>query len=220
MYSDEKALARTLLKIAESHTRGMCLHAERIQQCTRLLVEGAAKKGHKQLQCETFREHIVRASLLHDIGKIALPCHIVKKRGTLTDDEFRIVQRHTVAGEQLLNASWVKIHSPHSASLFIHIASCIARSHHERWDGTGYPDRLIGTAIPIGARIVAIADVYDALRTTRTYKRAWSHQEAVQYITSEAGRHFDPYLVDVFLAISPLLDLVWTHVEQNYSLNV
>lgn len=217
--SDEKALACALLKIAEAHARGSSLHAKRIQQFTRLLVDGAAERGYAELQCETFSNYIVKASLLHDIGKIVIPCDVVAKQGALTEEEFHIVQRHTIAGEQLLHAAWVKIHTVNTPSLFIQTAAHIARSHHERWDGAGYPDRLVGDAIHIGARIVAIADVYEALRATRTYKKPWTHEATVQYIQSEAGRHFDPDLVDIFLSLSPLFDVIWTNVgiQQNLS---
>jgi len=138
-------------------------------------------------------EEIERASLLHDLGKIAIPDDILRKPGRLTDDERAEMQTHTTIGAELLAGS---------SSPLLRTAEAIARTHHERWDGTGYPAGLAGEQIPLAGRIAAICDVFDALLTERPYKRAWTLDETLGYIDAERGRHFDPELAAIFVAIA------------------
>jgi putative two-component system response regulator len=137
---------------------------------------------------------LTSAARLHDVGKIAVPDELLFKRGPLNSEEWEIVRRHTTVGAQILSGS---------ASPLIQLAETIARSHHERWDGAGYPDGLRHDAIPRPARIVAIADVFDVLTHERAYSAAWTHERARAQIAAERGRQFDPRLVDVFLALDP-----------------
>lgn len=137
------------------------------------------------------------AARLHDIGKLSIPDAILLKPGKLTDAERALMQRHTVDGEAILRR--------HDQLPQMHIAQEIARCHHERWDGTGYPDGLSGTSIPISARIAALSDVFDALVHQRPYKRAWTVEEALAEIRNQRGRHFDPTLTDAFLVLVPRL---------------
>ena len=132
------------------------------------------------------------AAPLHDVGKIAIPDAVLGKPGKLTLEEFEQMKTHTTVGAQMLTGSAYKP---------LEAAEEIARTHHERWDGSGYPTGLAGEAIPIAGRIVAIADVFDALTHTRPYKAAWSSPDAIIEITGEAGRHFDPRVVDAFLGV-------------------
>jgi PAS domain S-box-containing protein/putative nucleotidyltransferase with HDIG domain len=132
-------------------------------------------------------ERIGYSAILHDVGKIHVPDHILKKPGPLTDDERRIVQEHTLAGERIL-----------SSRPFFEVARRIARSHHENWNGSGYPDSVGGQAIAVEARIVHLADVYDALTTARVYKRAWTEADAAGVIAESRGRMFDPEVVGAF----------------------
>jgi putative two-component system response regulator len=134
---------------------------------------------------------IRQAAPLHDIGKIGIPDSVLLKPGRLCPEEFEIMKRHTIIGARILADGHCDV---------VRVAGQIARSHHERWDGTGYPDRLAGEAIPIEARIVGLVDVYDALRHDRPYRSAWPEQRVREYLTSERGRHFDPALCDVFLS--------------------
>ena len=134
-------------------------------------------------------ELIRLAAPLHDTGKIGIPDHILKKPGKLDEDEWVIMKQHSDIGYQILAKSQSDVFKA---------AADIAKYHHEKWDGSGYPENLSGEAIPLFARIVAIADVFDALTTERPYKKAWSVQEAFEYIRSEAGRHFDPMLAETF----------------------
>jgi len=131
------------------------------------------------------------AAPLHDVGKVGVPDGILLKPGRLDPDEFAAVQTHTTIGQRILGGS---------ASELIRLAAEIAEAHHERWDGSGYPNGLAGTAIPLAARIVAVADVFDALTTQRPYKAAMSFEAALDSLRAESGRHFDPACVAAFCA--------------------
>lgn len=135
---------------------------------------------------------IRRAAPLHDVGKIAIPDAILLKSGKLTDDEFSVMRRHTLFGAEILAGG---------KSELMATAEAIARSHHERWDGSGYPVGLAAENIPLPARIVAIVDVFDALTTPRHYRQAWTRERAIEEIQRGAGCHFDPQLVRAFLRL-------------------
>ncbi len=139
---------------------------------------------------------IWKSAPLHDIGKVGIPDHILLKPGKLSEAEFKVMQRHPVIGRDAIQTAETRMGSEGS---FLCVAKEIAYSHHERWDGTGYPDKLGGEAIPLAARIMALADVYDALISRRVYKPALSHETAVEIIRDGRGSHFDPTLVDCFL---------------------
>ncbi len=132
------------------------------------------------------------AAPLHDVGKVSVPDHILRKPGRLTETEFNQMKLHTFIGGQILSGSRFAA---------LQVASQIALSHHERWDGTGYPQGLAGDAIPLSARITAIADVFDALTHARPYKKAWNLRKAIEAIEQESGRHFDPALAPAFLSV-------------------
>lgn len=135
-------------------------------------------------------EKISSFSIIHDIGKIHIPDGILNKPGPLNEMEWEIMKTHTTAGETILGVK-----------PFYQIAREIARSHHENWDGSGYPDNLIGDKIPLSARIVAVADVYDALTHKRPYKEAWSREKAISEMKDLSGKKFDPEVLDAFLKI-------------------
>jgi two-component system response regulator RpfG len=137
------------------------------------------------------QEAIELAAPLHDIGKIGIPDRILQFNGALSPEEKQIMQTHTTIGYDLLKDSMSK---------YVRMAAVIAHSHHEKFDGTGYPHGLKGNDIPLEARIVAIADVYDALTSVRPYKAAWPTDEAFHYIEREKGKHFDGELAELFLA--------------------
>jgi HD-GYP domain-containing protein (c-di-GMP phosphodiesterase class II) len=134
--------------------------------------------------------HVRRGAMLHDIGKVAIPDYILLKAGKLTDEEQTIMRRHPLIAVELLTP-------------IQHLAPALAipRSHHEKWDGSGYPEGLAGENIPLAARIFAVVDVYDALTSNRPYRGAWSHAQALEYIRSQAGKHFDPKVVQAFIAM-------------------
>ena len=142
------------------------------------------------------------AATMHDVGKIAVPDAILLKPGALTPEERREMEQHADRGRRILSGS---------ESPVMRLAAEIAGSHHERWDGAGYPYGLKGEAIPLAGRIVAVADVFDALTTARPYKQAWSPERARAHLQENAGSHFDPRIVEVFLsrwsAVQTFLDL-------------
>ena len=134
-------------------------------------------------------DNLFHAAPMHDIGKIGIPDSIMLKPGKLTDDEFTIMKQHPEIGAEILGES---------DSDLIELAKTVAMTHHERWDGTGYPKQLKGEDIPIEGRIVALADVFDALTSVRPYKDAWTVDKSVVFIQSQKNKHFDPLLVDLF----------------------
>ena len=141
-------------------------------------------------------ECMAKASPLHDIGKVGIPDEILKKPGPLSNDEWLIMKTHAALGENVLNAA--KLEDTKHAKI-LDIAIEIAGAHHENWDGTGYPRGLKETAIPLSARIMALADMYDALVSTRVYKNRWTHEEACEEIIQNKGKRFDPIVVEAFI---------------------
>jgi putative two-component system response regulator len=145
---------------------------------------------------ETAAENLLHAAPMHDIGKIGIPDCILQKPGKLTAEEWDIMREHPAIGARIIGV--------HTSGL-LHMAHDIALTHHERWDGSGYPRGLAGEDIPIVGRIVAVADVFDALTTERPYKKAWPLNEALAYIKEQRNKHFDPQLVDIFLEQLPAI---------------
>ncbi len=154
-------------------------------------------------------QQIYLAAPLHDVGKVAIPDAVLLKKARLTDTEIEIVRRHAIIGERILGDS---------TSPLIRLASEIAGAHHEKWDGSGYHKGSSGEAIPLAARIVAVADVFDALTTVRPYKSALSPEEALRCIRAETGRHFDPVCIEAFVARwDDILATCMGHSEGNRS---
>lgn len=160
-----------------------------------------------ELQTPDAVDLLYRSAALHDIGKVAIPDAILMKPGKLTPDEWVVMKRHTLYGRSAILQAERALDGADAA--FLRVAREIAYSHHEKWDGTGYPEGRAGDAIPVAARIMAVADVYDALTTRRVYKDAFPHEQAMGMISEQSGRHFDPQvagaaldLADEFRAIS------------------
>lgn len=141
---------------------------------------------------------IIKSTPLHDIGKVGIPDNILLKPGKLTKEEFEIMKRHTIIGKEAIERAESSIDKPLT---FLKFAKEIAYYHHEKWDGSGYPEGISGYEIPVAARIMALADVYDALVSKRVYKEAFSHEKAVDIIKSDSGKHFDPMAVEAFLRL-------------------
>jgi response regulator RpfG family c-di-GMP phosphodiesterase len=152
---------------------------------------------YKDILTEEYRYSLFKSAPLHDVGKVSIPDAILMKPGKLSSEEFDIMKEHTVKGKSAIEAIMVDL--PNETFL-IH-AREIAFSHHEKWDGSGYPLGLKGIDIPLSGRIMAIADVYDALINKRVYKEAFSHEKATSIILEGRGTHFDPVMVDAFLAL-------------------
>jgi len=190
------ALVLALAKLVEQRDTESGAHLTRVQRYSRCLAEhAAALPGFVGQIDPDFIEMVVCCAPLHDIGKIALPDHILMKPGKLTQEERVQMQAHTTIGADTLQG----VANQHGGAVaFLRTAIEIARHHHERFDGHGYPDRLVGSEIPLAARIFAIGDVYDALRSRRAYKPAMSHSVAVQVMVETSIGHFDPALLRVF----------------------
>jgi response regulator RpfG family c-di-GMP phosphodiesterase len=187
-----------LAKLTEYRDNETGRHLERINQYTRFLA--LALRGHSgggQYLTEEYIDDLCLSSILHDIGKVGIPDNILMKPGKLNDEEFRLIQNHTLIGGDVL----METEKLNSGRTFLSIGKMVAYHHHEKWDGSGYPHGMRGDDIPLSARIVAIADVYDALMSERPYKRAFTHEQSVAIITEGRGAHFDPLLVDLFLSI-------------------
>jgi len=170
-------------------------HLFRMRWYSQALAEQLAITGPYQTEIdEAFLRHLYRASPLHDIGKIGISDAILRKPGPLTPSEFETIKQHTVIGSEVLSQAMAQM----SHADYLQMAVKIARHHHERFDGTGYPDGLAGTTIPLAARIVAVADVFDALTSERVYKRAVSVEQAARIISDNTGTQFDPEIVAAF----------------------
>ncbi|PJZ24636.1 two-component system response regulator [Leptospira hartskeerlii] len=165
------------------------LHVIRMSHYSKTLAKAL---GHS----EDTAEKILHASPMHDIGKIGIPDSILQKPGKLDPEEWEIMKTHPTIGAEIIG--------DHDSAL-LQMAKSIALNHHEKWDGSGYPNGIKGDTIPVEARIVTIADVFDALTTERPYKKAWSIEDAVNHIRKGAGSHFDPGLVPIFLNLMPEL---------------
>jgi putative two-component system response regulator len=150
------------------------------------------------------RELVILSSQLHDVGKIGIPDHILLKPGKLTPEEFDKMQQHAVIGSKIIE----KIEKSTSERKFIKHAKLMAGTHHEKWDGSGYPIGLSEISIPLEGRIMAVVDVYDALISARPYKQPFSHEQAVEIIEDGGGAHFDPRITDVFLKVSDEMNVV------------
>jgi putative two-component system response regulator len=186
-----------LAKLAESRDPETGHHLERVQRYSQCLAEALAGDSKYSGEIDShFIQLIFQTSPLHDIGKVGIPDCVLLKPGHLSDDEFAIMKTHTRIGAETLEAALKDF----PQARFLRVARDIARSHHERWDGKGYPDGLVGEQIPLVARIVAVADVYDALTSKRSYKAAFAHTVAREIILAEAGRQFDPDVVGAFRA--------------------
>ena len=184
-----------MASLAEARDSSTVNHIRRTQNYVRILAE-KLQRNPKFSPCLAKEEIelLYRAAPLQDIGKIAIPERILSKRGPLNRPEWEEMKRHTVYGRDAL----ARTEQEFGSEPFLKTARDIAYTHHERWDGQGYPEGLLGEKIPVSGRLMALADVYDALISKRVYKSACSHQAAVEKIHKERGAHFDPEVVDAF----------------------
>jgi len=194
---------RTLIIASEYRDDDTGVHVGRIGCYAKKLAE------LKKLPAE-YIDVLYYASALHDIGKLAIPDKILKKNSPLTEDEFTQVQQHTIIGERILSDA--------SISPYLKLGAEVAKTHHECWDGTGYPNALIGDKIPLGGRIVSICDVYDALRSPRPYKPPFDHDKTISILRHGDGRtypeKFDPELLRLFLANDALFEEIYERSQR------
>ena len=190
-------IVQRLGRAAEYKDDDTGLHVVRMSHYSRILGIAAGMS-------ETEADMLMNAAPMHDIGKIGIPDHILKKPGRLDDAELEIMQTHAEIGAEIIGED---------PSELLQMARIVALTHHEKWNGCGYPNRLKGEEIPRVGRIVAIADVFDALTSARPYKEAWSVEDAVKLLENSAGEHFDPQLVPLFVAALPQI----LEVKNRYS---
>lgn len=191
--STQREIIFALAETVESQFEETGSHVKRV---TKMMYNFALLNNFSYAEAES----IELASSMHDLGKVAIPSHILKKPGKLTDEEFEIIMTHAEQGYRILSNSNLPV---------LKLASEIAYHHHEKYNGRGYPNRMKGAEIPLSARMMAIVDVFDALTHKRVYKEAMPLEEAVSYLISEKGEHFDPRLIDVFVEN---LDLILKNV--------
>ncbi|NLW56066.1 MAG: HD domain-containing protein [Firmicutes bacterium] len=204
------AMVYSLVKLAESRDDNTGAHIERVAQICRLLASNLRRrKKYQDYIDDEYIEKITQVSPLHDIGKVGIPDHILLKPGRLTAEEYELMKTHTTIGANTL----LEVKEKFPDNRFLELAISITHFHHEKWDGTGYPQGLAGTAIPLSARIMAIADVYDALRSKRVYKEAFSHEDSVRIIQQESGKSFDPEIVEVFIECEAQIEKIFRQYE-------
>jgi putative two-component system response regulator len=193
-------IIQRLGRAAEYKDNETGLHVIRMSHYTRVLALAAGGS-------ETWGEDLLNAAPMHDVGKIGIPDAILRKPGKLTAEEWEVMKQHPRIGAEIIGEH---------ASGILGCARRIALAQHEKWDGSGYPAALCGEAIPLEARLVAVADVFDALTSPRPYKPAWPVEEALQWISAQSGRHFDPHLVALLPALLPELlriHAAWPELE-------
>jgi putative two-component system response regulator len=192
----QNAVLETVAELVEARDDVTGGHIERTQSYLKILFEGLHETGiYKDEIRDWDVDMVVQSAQLHDVGKISVNENILNKPGKLTDEEFEEIKKHTLVGGKIIE----HIQERTSEHKFLEFTKSMAISHHERWDGTGYPLGLKGLDIPLEGRLMAIVDVYDALVSERPYKKAFEHEEAVSIIKDGSGSQFDPTLVDLFL---------------------
>ncbi len=180
-------------------------HIIRTRDYLKILLDTAIEENAYNGQLKNLDSELYsHASQLHDLGKISVPDSILLKPGRLTETEYNVMKLHTVYGQEAIKHSMLKLKDVE----FLQVASEIAISHHEKWDGTGYPNGIAGENIPISGRLMAIVDVYDAVISKRPYKEAFTHTVACDIIIKDSGKHFDPELVKVFIKIADVFKAI------------
>jgi energy-coupling factor transport system substrate-specific component len=184
--------------MVESRDQNTGDHVKNTAEYTRIIMDEMVKEGiYKDLLTPELISDIYHSAPLHDVGKISISDTILNKPGKLTDEEFEKMKSHSEEGAMIIDR--VMNSMPQSDAGYLKEARNLALYHHEKWDGTGYPTGLSGEEIPLSARIMAVADVFDALISERSYKKAFSFEKAIEIIKESSGTHFDPNIVKAFL---------------------
>jgi len=205
----QQLMVQTLLSLTETRDAETGRHSRRTQQYVRLLAEQLSTNPEFRDYLTPERIELVSSlAPLHDIGKVGVPDHILNKPGALTPEELAEMQRHPEYGYEVIRKAEGRVGVRDDAILAM--AKDIVYTHHERWDGTGYPRRLRGTEIPVEGRVMAVVDVYDATTTRTLYKPSMSHDDAVKFIVERRATHFDPAVIQAFVAVAPRFKVVST----------
>ena len=203
-------LLADMVEVRDSDTGA---HIQKTADYVRIILKGLRSKGYYQdIMTDQYIDDIIKSAPLHDIGKIRISDSILQKPGKLTDEEYEIMKMHSMYGRVIIN----KAISTVEGENFLKEARNMATYHHERWDGKGYPDGLQGEEIPLSARVMAIADVFDALTSRRVYKPAYRLSDAIAIIKAEDGKQFDPKCVEVFLEALPEIKEVMKNLNTDY----
>ena len=206
------ATIHALVKSAESRDDDTGAHIERTASYCRLIAEKLLEEGlYKEAVDLDFVENMEMAAPLHDIGKVGIEDAILLKPGKLSPDEWKIMKTHVMIGYETL----ASVEDFYPGNAFLKLGMEICRYHHEKWDGSGYMSSLSGQAIPLSARIMALSDVYDALRSRRVYKEPFPHEKTLDIIKEGRGLHFDPVLVEIFLKYDSLFEEIFDRLSNN-----
>lgn len=209
IFESQMATIFAVAKLAESRDEDTGKHLERVQLiCRTIALKLSMHKDYNSHITSTYAENIFYASPLHDIGKVAIPDNILLKPARLTSEEFEIMKTHSVLGAKTLT----EVLDKYPNNRFIKMGIAIARHHHERWDGKGYPDGLAGDNIPLSSRIMSIVDVYDAVRSKRCYKPSLAHNETCEIIIKGAGSQFDPDITAAFCDIQKEINRIYENI--------
>ncbi len=208
----QDGLIVTMADLVENRDSDTGAHIQKTAAYVKIIVEGLKKKGYyAEKITPKFMSDVVRSAPLHDIGKISIPDYVLNKPGRLTDEEYEIIKTHTTAGRLIME----KAISTVEGENYLKEARNMAAYHHERWDGKGYPEGLHGEVIPLAARIMSVADVFDALASPRVYKPAFSIEKAISIIQEGAGSQFDPKCVEVFMEALPEVKAIQKKYSEN-----
>lgn len=193
----QSGLILVMAELVESRDKRTGSHLRKTAEYARIIIDQMKKHGvYTDQLTDTFIEDVIHSAPLHDIGKIHVPDAILNKPGKLTDEEYEEIKKHTTAGRDIINSAIDMVSEENSG--YLNEARNLAYCHHEKWDGTGYPQGLSGEEIPLSARIMAIADMFDALLSERSYKQVFSFEDAMAIIKKESGTHFDPKITKAF----------------------
>jgi putative two-component system response regulator len=201
-------------RMAELRDENNKNHIRRVQSFCRILATELQKENvHEKLLTDAYITNLYHAAAFHDIGKIGIPDHVLLKKGRLEPDEFEIMKLHVDIGRRTLR----ELLSKYKSCGLIKLSFEMTAYHHEKWDGSGYPDGLYGRDIPLSARIMALVDVYDALRSKRPYKEPVSHEKSVHIIKESGGVHFDPSVVKAFSNVESQFEEIYRAMGDDMS---
>ena len=208
----QNGLIITLADIVENRDSDTGAHIQKTAAYVRIVLEGLRRKGYYlEKITDEYIEDVVRSAPLHDVGKVSIPDAVLNKPGKLTPEEFEIMKTHTTAGKKIMENAIAMV----QGGTYLKEARNMAGYHHERWDGKGYPEGLHGEVIPLSARVMAVADVFDALTSPRVYKPAFSLEKSLEIISEGSGTQFDPKCVEVFMDSLDDARMIWEKYHES-----